>query len=142
MASKMYAYLVIGMGMMLLFRAAGIETGVDSILSYFCGNANFLDQSFVCNFSLSSFFATAASALGLAAGVGIALGSILNRDVATTVTLSIGVAILAIFTPVYVNIFNNLSAWGGWVGTLSALVFIPFIVSFVITVIQFIKGSD
>jgi hypothetical protein len=134
--ARVYTYVVMSAGLILMLQMAGIPTAIGKIAAFF--GLSLTAQSI----SLSDFFIAAGAVMAAAvvSGVGIGLltrsspDSYLIAPMASVLLLLVGT-----FTSVADYAFSNYS---GWVASLAALIFLPIAIGFVISLVEFIRGTS
>jgi hypothetical protein len=152
---KVWTYVVMSMGMIMLLQFAGIDTGMSSQLFNLTG----------VNFDGSNLENTTTSASGMfsalfdLAGEVIAGGGILGKLAAGGAVIAIGffsrgrleniillpfiTGTLVLFISAMVSITNHAISLGvPWIAAVIAMVFVPFTVGFIVALAEFFRGTD
>lgn len=131
--SKVFIYVVMCTGMMLLLNMMGVPTGVDSIL-------NFLGVSIEGQtISLAQFTTTLLAIIASSAGVGIIVG-LLTRSSPESFIAAPFVTLLAVFIGTFASVVNYTSALSSWVFYVSILLFLPIAIGYGIALIEWWRG--
>jgi len=139
MARQVYTYIVIGIGLMILFTMAGqLPDSGGPILNFFLGVGG-LEFS---DLSSAQFFTLIATVFGGLGFAGIAVGFLLNRNVESFLIFGIVSGIFTIFYPIWWSIIKAAQTYNDWTGDILLLLLIPFTVGFGIAIINYWRGSD
>lgn len=136
--AKMYSYLVIGTGLILLFYAAGLPTGVDWFLS-FLGISNTFDAARV---AFSTFAVTAFSVLAAATVGGIVIGIFTRATPESYLMAGIATSLLTMYLATYASIITY--AFGNapnWVAIIVSLIMLPLTIGYISTVLEYWRGT-
>lgn len=139
--AKVYTYVVVTIGMCVLFSMAGLTTF--SILSLI-GISN-TNNTFA--FSTSTIFGALFGAAGVlilaGAASGIAVGYITKSPSENFIILPFITGVLALFIGTYVDIVAQANATGSaWLPYLATLIFAPITVGYVVSLVEFFRGTD
>lgn len=135
---RMYSYLVIGTGLILLFYAAGLPTGVDWFLT-FIGVTSALDGSRV---AFSTFFLAASAVLASATIGGILVGFFTRASPESFLIAGFSTSLLTVFLGTYASIITYAATNApSWVAITVALIMLPLNIGFISTVLDYWRGT-
>jgi len=140
MAEKIFTYVFMAVGIVILLLAAGIPTTSNYVLS----QMGFTSPSAAANFQASAFYGSILFYLGLMAALtGIIIVGLLGRGQSDLpITALLASAVLILFIGDFVSLIayaNNYYEWGGW---LVFLVVAPFIVGYILALYDWTRGKD
>lgn len=140
--AKIWTYVVITVGIMILFQAAGLTENAGSVLGQY--NINVTNMTSLSNFKEIDFVAVIADywdelALGAAA---ILIGTWVTGTFIIGLSAAIATVILYIFVADLITIVAIANESGGWTGWLVTLIMIPLIFGYIIALWEWIIGKD
>lgn len=133
--SKVYNYMVMSVGIVLLLKLAGVPTGADSFLIYL-GLSGDISQ-----ISFGSYLLAIFAIFTVGAGAAIAISFITKSPSESYIVGTIASGILAIITSTFVSLISYTSDLG-FVYYIVYLIFVPLLIGFGIAIIQFWRGTD
>ena len=139
---KVYTYVMVMVGMMLIFTFMGMGTGFGYILTKIglISNADGVG----INFTGSSFYALLSGIFVIGTGASIAIGY-LTKSSTESVQVVAMCLVLASFTADMVSILNYVNAQAGglgWISMAAACLLVPFIVGFIVALVEWWRGVD
>jgi hypothetical protein len=139
MAEKIYTYMIITIGLMILFNLAGLATTTGLIL----GRFGITDPAALTTFENSGFYAEVTAALALLVGtLGIAIG-VLTRGYSTTAIMAgVAVGVLTFFVGDLVSIVSYANQSGGWIGYVAFAIMTPLVFGYILSVLDWVRGHD
>lgn len=133
--ARVFTFLILATGMMLLFTMAGVPTAVNSILDWLGLTAT--GQ----NVSASQFFIAIGAVFALATVSGIIIGTF-SRASPESYILAPLCAALLIFVGTFVSVINyTQSNSPGWIAGLMLLLFGPIVIGYVLSLVEFWRGT-
>ena len=135
--SKVFTYVMLSVGMMLILNSMGIPTGVTSILSW-VGLAN-SNQSI----DTSLFFTALASVFAATTVVGIIIGTFTRASPESYIVAPL-VAGLIVFVGTFTAIINYAKTTTGsdWTYYLTLVLLSPVAIGYGISLISYWRGAD
>ena len=135
--AKLLTYVFITVGIMVLFNIAGLQTAGSYVV-----NTLGINTGEIGNFRTTALWITfAISAIAALAGAAIVMG-ILGRGSAETAVAALYATPLLAFIGEMIAISVQASSTGSWVGYLVFLIMSPLIVSYTITLFDWVRGRD
>jgi hypothetical protein len=128
--ARVYTYMIVGLGLMLLTKFAGIPTGVDWLLTWFGVGS---DPSQI---SFSAFYIAIAGILALATTTGIIIGSFTRTTPEVYLIAPLAISFLS-FVSAFTSIVTYASSnYSGWIANVAILIFVPMTAGFVLSIIE------
>jgi len=136
---KLWTYIIIIAGIMVLFNLVGLNTTTGYVL----GTLGFTSPESSTTFQDTGFWSKLIWGLGLLSGaVAIVIG-IFGRDISTLpISSAIAVGFLAMFLGDLIGIINTASAESTWVSWLLYSLMVPLIIGFAFTLWDWVRGRD
>ena len=133
--SKVYTYMVIAVGLTFLLKFAGLPAGGDAFISWMglSGDASGIE--------LGNFIKGIIALFVVGSGAGIAIGFLTKSSPESYLVAPIASGIFTIFIGTFVSIINYAADFG-WVYYVIYLIFVPLMIGFGISIIQFWRGVD
>lgn len=139
MAEKMYTYMMITLGIMILFNLAGLATTTGIIL----GRFGITNPESLTTFQESGFYVEAVAAIALLVGaLGIAIGTLTRGYSTTAIFAGIASAILVLFVGDLISIVAYANQSGNWIGYLVFAIMTPLIFGYILSVLDWIRVHD
>lgn len=141
---KVWNYIMLLTGMIILFEIAGINTGMANLLSTF-GVQGLGTGSLYFAFSTSTFFNNIFSVTGILASVGVAtavIGAIRSSNPENYVILGFITSTLVLFVSAFVNIIAQANTYDNWVSVLVFALMAPLAVGYVLALVDYFRGRD
>lgn len=136
---RVYTYIMIMTGMMVLLTFFGFTTGSNLILT----STGLLDNP--QNFQSSLLYSKLSSLLLLATGAAIIIGLYTKQNSESYLVIGM-TTLLASFIMDMVSILNEVNVSSGgttnWIYMVAAFFVIPFSVGYIISVVEWWRGSD
>src|SRR3990167_612617 len=133
--AKVFTYVILCTGMMLIMNLMGVPTAVDSILAYLgitiTGQTIFLPQ-----FPTGFLAILASSAVG-----GIIIGT-LTRSSPESFLIAPFVVLLAVFIGTFASIINYAGGFGDWTSKVVLVLMVPVAIGYGIALIDYWRGTD
>jgi hypothetical protein len=133
--SKVYNYMILSVGLVLLMKFAGIPTGADSLLIYM-GYADNASQ-----ISTGTFFLAVAALFAIGVVSGITISFFTKTSSESYLIAPIALGIFTVISSTFVSIINYTNNMG-FVNYLVWLIFAPLLIGFGIAIIQFWRGTE
>jgi len=139
MGEKMFVYVVLVIGLMLLFNWAGLATTTGVVLGMF----SITNPASLASFQESGFYTALITALILLGGVtGIIIGTLGRGSTVTAIMAGVASAVLVFFIGDLISIVAYANTSGNWVGYLAAGIMIPLIFGYILSVLDWVRGHD
>lgn len=138
---KVYNYIIILTGIILLFQIFGIHTGMDSLLLLIGYNT----ITGVFSFSASAFVNAIFSNVGvlLAVGAGIIIGSQTKATPENYILLPLITGTLVLFIQAFVLIISYAASnFPAWINSIFLLILAPLTIGYALSLAEFFRGSD
>jgi flagellar biosynthesis protein FliQ len=137
---KVYNYIVILTGIILLFQILGIDTGLDNLLLLI--GYNTITGEFA--FSVSSFIDAILGNAGVLAGIGagIIIGTLSRSNPENFIILPLITGTLVLFIQAFVAIINYSRAFAPWINAIFLLILAPLVIGYAISLVEFFRGTD
>lgn len=149
---KTWSYIVIMITMIIFMQFTGIDTGSKSTLALVNVSINNeTGQLTSYDVQQSSFWQNIFGAAGVGilvaivtSGVGLIVAGLLGKTFnENLVILPLIIGVFAQFIAVGINIISYANSLGaGWLTAIVATIFIPLIVGFLISLVEFFRGTD
>jgi uncharacterized membrane protein YphA (DoxX/SURF4 family) len=133
--SKVYNYMVISVGLTFLLKFAGIPSGADAFIEWMGLTAD------ASGISLGAFFVAVAAVFTIGVGSGIAISFFTRTPSETFIVAPVALGIFTVITSTFISVINYTKDFG-FVYYIIWLIFIPLLMGFGITIIQFWRGAD
>lgn len=141
---KVYNYIMLITGMILILELFGINTGVDALLSTF-GVQGLSDGVPTFNFSVSAFWDGIFSVTGILTTLAtfgvVIIGSLVSRSPENFIILPFITATLVLFGSAFVTIIDSTSGMGA-LSIIIYLFMVPLAVGFTHSLVEFFRGTD
>lgn len=138
MAKQVYTYIMISVGMLLVFQLAGIGVAENQVLEYI----GLGDGLTFGDLTVSSFYIRMLAVFAAAGVGGFVLGFLSNRSVESFIVGGFVGGVFALFFPVFWKIVELIQVHGDWTGLLAAAVLVPYMIGFGIALVDFWRGAD
>ena len=144
---KVYNYIVITLGILILMQLAGLPTGaMDKIFDIF--GLTFTEEGFTtASFSASDFFNAIFSIEGilaaLALGGAVLIGILSRTSPENFIILPFITGTLALFLSGFISIMNySIANHQIWISSIILMIFAPLTVGFILSLVEFFRGTD
>ena len=132
---KVYFYVVITLGLMILLNMAGIEVPSN----YLINNLNIFDLE---NFTNSTFYLELIGVLLVSIGF-IIIGSFTRTPPESSLIAGFVSGTLVLLVGDIISIYIHMKSLGvDWAANLTLLILAPFLIGFIISAIEFWRGAD
>ena len=132
---RVYMYLVLTFGLMVLLNIMGISGTMGGIYNYFGGDNPE-------NFSLTDMFLTAAAVFATVSLASIAIGVFIRTSLESIMLIPYVTGILVFAGDVLFLTRYMQTNYGGWLASITLLIFMPLAVGYVHSVISWWGGKD
>ena len=128
--SKVYNYMVLSVGLVLLMKFAGIPTGADALLIYmgYADNASTI--------STGSFFLAIAALFAVGVATGITISFFTRTPSQSYVIAPLALGIFTVISSTFISIINYTSSMG-FVHYIAWLLFAPLLIGFGVAIISY-----
>jgi len=133
--AKVFTYVILCTGMMLIMNLMGVPTAVDSILAYLGITINGQTIS-LAQFTTGILAILASSAVG-----GIIIGT-LTRSSPESFLIAPFVVLLAVFIGTFASIINYAGGFGDWTSKVVLVLMVPVAIGYGIALIDYWRGTD
>ncbi len=136
---RLYKYVFIMAGIMALFNVAGISTNVGMLL----GKLGLVDAASLSNIQGTSMWTSLiTSGLASIAAAGVVVGIYGRSQPMMPIKAGISTGFLAYFISDMSSIVQYINQSGGWLGYFIYLVMLPLIVGYLISMVDWVGGTD
>ena len=133
--AKVFTYVILCTGMMLIMNLMGVPTAVDSILAYL--GITITGQTI----SLAQFATGILAILASSAVGGIIIGT-LTRSSPESFLIAPFVVLLAVFIGTFASIINYAGGFGDWTSKVVLVLMAPVAIGYGIALIDYWRGTD
>jgi hypothetical protein len=138
MAKQVYTYTIIGIGLMILLNLAGIDTGTSWVMT-----AMGITQSLtVFGLTISPVYVGVLALFTTAVGGGIVIGFITKSGIESIIVATFAIFLLANFMGLFVGVIAYAQAYGDWTSSLATLLLVPYMIGYMIALIDYWRGAD
>jgi len=137
---RVFNYIILIIGMIALFEMAGIPTGVSSILSFVGVDIN-TGSTTTTSGLFNNIFGINGILIGL--GVGIAVGFITKAQPENFIILPLITGSFVFFAGAFISIINySVATHALWVSSIIILILGVLTVGYVVSLVEFFRGTD
>jgi len=133
--ARVFTYVIIATTMIILLEMAGFPTGLTNVINYLGINPNAPDVS------NSAFFGDIAAIFGGAILAAIIIGTFTRTPPESYIISGVVLTILTTFASTFMAVINYSANFDIWVRYLVFIIFLPFSVGFVLSTIEFWRGT-
>ena len=133
--SKVYNYMMLSVGLTFLLKFAGIPAGGDFLIEWLGLTYNVSDISY------GQFFLLVSALFTIGTGTGIAIGILTKSPTESYIIAPIALGIFLVICGTFISILNYVQDVR-YIFYMMWLVFVPFLASFAIAIINFWRGID
>lgn len=134
---KVWNYVLISIGMILLLEMGGIPTGASGVLEFVGLSTNSADVN------ISGFYDAVLLMLAAGLGGGIIIGFFTRTSPENFIILPFIISTVVLFAGTFVSVLSYaLGNYAGWVSGILLLLLGPFSVGFIFALIEFFRGTD
>ena len=133
--SKVFNYMILSTGLILLLKFAGIPSGADAFITWLGLSTS------ASGISLGTFFIGVIAIFSIGTAGSIVIGFLTKSQSESFIVAPIAAGIFTSIVSTFVSVINYTVAFG-WIYYVTYLIFVPWLVGFAIAIIQFWRGTD
>lgn len=136
---KVWNYVIISVGLVLLFKFAGIDYGANSILNLVGIGTDSV------SISTGNLWNAILGSSGILIGivVGVVVGVFTRSSPENYIILPLITGTLGAFIQAFVGLMQySLANYSGWVSGIVLLILAPFTVGYILSLVEFFRGTD